>query len=314
MQKDSKIYVSGGRTLIGAAIIRVLKRKGYQHVIGLPEEEFNLTDAVQVDNFFSKTQPEYVFIAAGKSGGIQANLKFPAELMLDNLLVECNVISSAFRHRVKKLLYLASSCIYPRNSPQPIKEENLLTGPLEPTNEAYAIAKIAGAKLCQAYRQQYGVNFIVGIPANAFGPSDDFSIENSHVIPALICKIHEAKTHNAHYVEIWGTGTPRREFIYADDLANACIFAMLNYDGPEPINLGGGTEISIGNLALIIKDVIGFPGELKYDTSRPDGMPIKALDSSKLAKMGWKATTSLQTALLETYKEFLQIQKSINVR
>lgn len=308
MKENSRVYVAGGQTLIGAAILRQLERQGYTNIVGKSGEEPDSIDAGAVNDFFSRRLPEYVFVATGKSGGIEANRKYPAELMLDNLLVECNIIHSAYLHGVKKLLYLASSCCYPKHCPQPMRVESLLTGPLEPTNEAYAVAKIAGIKLCQAYRQQYGTNFIVGIPANTFGPGDDFSPEDSHVIAGLIRKMHEAKTLDAPYVQIWGTGTSRREFIFADDLADACIFIMSKYDNIEPINLGGGTDLAIKELALMIKDVVGYSGELRYDTTRPDGMPLKSLDSSKLLEMGWRPKTSFQNALWATYG-FLQTQQ-----
>ena len=309
MERHSKIYVAGGQTLVGAAILRQLERQGYPNIVGRPGEEPELTDATQVDAFFARTAPDYVFLAAGKSGGIGANQKYPAELMLDNLLVECHVIHNAYHYGVKKLLYLASSCSYPKHCPQPMRVESLLTGPLEPTNEAYAVAKIAGIKLCQAYRQQYGVNFIVGIPANAFGPGDDFSLEDSHVIAALIRKMHEAKELDLESVDIWGTGTPRREFIFADDLADACIFIMCEYDSSEPINIGGGSDLSIRKLAELIKEVVGYPGELRFDTSKPDGMPLKVLDSSKLKEMGWQPRTPFRSALSVTYDWFLQMER-----
>lgn len=305
MEITSRIYVAGGQTLIGAAILRQLERQGYTNIVGKPGEEPDLTDAGAVDDFFSRRSPEYVFVAAGKSGGIEANRKYPAELMLDNLLVECHIINNAYRHGVKKLLYLASSCCYPRHCPQPMRVESLLTGPLEPTNEAYAVAKIAGIKLCQAYRQQYGSSFIVGIPANVFGPGDDFSPEDSHVIAGLLKKTHEAKMLDAPQVQVWGTGTSRREFIFADDLGDACIFVMSEYDNIEPINLGSGIDLAIKELALMIKDVVGYSGELRYDTARPDGMPLKSLDSSKLLEMGWRPKTPFQNALRVTYG-FLQ--------
>ena len=306
MEKQAKIHVAGGQTLIGAAILRELERQGYANIVGRPGEEPELTDAVQVDAFFARTTPEYVFLAAGKSGGIKANQKYPAELMLDNLLVGCHIIYSAYRHGVKKLLYLASSCSYPKNCPQPMQVESLLTGPLEPTNEAYALAKVAGIKLCQAYRQQYGANFISGIPANAFGPGDDFGPEDSHVIAALIRKMHEAKEQGQEVVEIWGTGSPRREFIFADDLADACIFVMNKYGGAQPINLGCGLDMSIAELALAVKEVTGFQGQIHFDTSKPDGMPVKLLDSSELNTLGWRPRVSFHSALLETYEWFLE--------
>jgi GDP-L-fucose synthase len=305
MEKNSRLFVAGGETLIGGALLRQLQRHGYQHVIDDQTPPLDLTDANQVADFFARHSPEYVFLAAGKSGGIEANRHYPAELMLDNLLVECHLIHNAYQHGVKKLLYLASSCTYPKLCPQPMRIESLLTGPLEPTNEAYAVAKIAGIKLCEAYRQQYGANFIVGIPANAFGPDDDFSLDNSHVIPALLRKMHEAKTQSADQVEIWGTGAPRREFIFADDLAEACIFVMQHYDGAEPINLGGGEDVSIRELADLALKVVGYQGWLHFDTSKPDGMPLKALDASRLREMGWVAGTSLKDGLEATYMSFL---------
>jgi GDP-L-fucose synthase len=307
MDKNSRIFVAGGETLIGCALLRQLQRHGYQQVTDDQNPPLNLTDANHVADFFARHSPEYVFLAAGKSGGIEANRHYPAELMLDNLLVECHLIHNAYQHGVKKLLYLASSCTYPKLCPQPMRIESLLTGPLEPTNEAYAVAKIAGIKLCEAYRQQYGANFIVGIPANAFGPEDDFSLDNSHVIPALLRKMHEAKARSADQVEIWGTGAPRREFIFADDLAEACIFVMQHYNGAEPINLGGGEDVSIRELADLALKVVGYQGQLYFDTSKPDGMPLKALDASRLLEMGWAPTTSLQAGLEATYMSFRNI-------
>jgi GDP-L-fucose synthase len=311
LEKQARVYVAGGQTLAGAAILRQLRSQGYSNIIGLDNGEPALTDVVAVNDFFSLYQPDYVFLAAGKSGGIEANRKYPAELMLDNLLIECNIIGSAHRFGVKKLLYLASSCCYPKHSPQPMRVESLLTGPLEPTNEAYAVAKIAGIKLCQAYRQQHAANFIVAIPANAFGPGDDFSPENSHVIAGLIRRMHEAKVQSLPLVEIWGTGTPQREFIFANDLGDACLFLMIGYNGAEPINIGGGTALSIRELALLIKGVVGYSGELRYLSSRPDGMPFKALDSRKLLEMGWKPATPFPAALHGTYQAFLRTQQEL---
>lgn len=305
MDKNANIYVAGGQTLIGAAMLRQLERQGYKNLASLPPAEPDLTDREQVSNFFASNKPDYVFLAAGKSGGISANQKYPADLMLDNLLVICNVIDSAYHSGVKKLLYLASSCSYPKHSPQPMQVESLMTGTLEPTNEAYAMAKIAGIQLCQAYCQQYGANFISGIPANAFGIGDDFSLEESHVIPALIRKMHEAKMASAESVEIWGTGTARREFILADDLADACLFIMDKYDEKKPINIGGGLDLSIKELAELIKDAVGYRGLLRFDTRKPDGMPLKALDSSKLSSMGWQPKTSFYAAISLTYDWFL---------
>jgi len=308
LDKQSRIYVAGAEALIGAALVRQLDRQGYRNLVGQPGDAPDLADGAQVDAFFARTKPEFVFFAAGKSGGIRANQKYPADLMIDNLLAACHVIQAAHRHGVKKLLYLASSCSYPKHCPQPMRVESLLTGPLEPTNEAYAVAKLAGLKLCQAYRQQHGANFICGIPADAFGPGDDFSPEDSHVVPALIRRMHEAKLAHAASVEIWGTGSPRREFIFADDLADACLFAMRHYDGPEPLNLGGGSNLSIKELAETIQAVVGFAGELRFDTSKPDGMPLKGLDSSRLLALGWRPQTPFRDALEATYQWFLRAQ------
>ncbi len=311
MEKHSRIYVAGGDTLIGAAILRQLHQQGYANVIGGPGREPDLTVAEAVGEFFARVAPDYVFVAAGKSGGIEANRKYPAGLMLDNLLTASHLIHAAFQFGVKRLLYLASSCCYPKHCLQPMRVESLLTGPLEPTNEAYAVAKIAGLKLCEAYRQQHGADFVVGIPANAFGPGDDFSPEDSHVIAALLQRLHAAKIAAAPYIEIWGTGRPRREFIFADDLADACLFVMNCYTGMTPINLGGGVDISIGELAALIKETVEYQGELRYDPARPDGMPLKALDSQPLLELGWRAATPFRVALQKTYKSF---QESLNVR
>ncbi len=306
LEKHSRIYVAGSDTPIGAALLRELDRQGYDEIVGRPGREPDLTDAAQVEAFFARHSPRHVFVAAGRSGGIAANQKYPAELMLDNLLLGCHLIHAAHRHGVKKLLYLASSCSYPRQSPQPMREEYLLTGPLEPTNEAYAVAKIAGVKLCQAYRQQYGANFITGIPANAFGPGDDFDPENSHVIAALMRRMHEAKEAGSEAVEIWGTGSPRREFIFVDNLAEACLVAMDRYDSIEPINLGGGTDLSIKELAYLVQEVTGFEGQIRFDATKPDGMPVKLLDSSKLLGLGWQPRVSFADALRATYDWFVQ--------
>lgn len=308
MDKKAKIYVVGGDTLIGAAIIRQLKKEGFVNVIGETEVRLDLIDASQIDEFFRSNCPEYVFLAAGKSGGIMANIRYPAELMRNNLLIECHFIHSAFRCGVKKLLYLASSCCYPKFCPQPMREESLLAGPLEPTNEAYAIAKIAGIKLCQAYYRQYGSNFISAIPGDPFGPGDDFSHEDSHVIAALIRKVHEAKARGAESVEVWGSGAPRRGFIFVDDLASACLFVMQEYNDVEPINLGSGFDISIRDVAMLIQEVVGFQGRVSFDTSKPDGMPVKVLDSSKLTGMGWKPNNSFKFSLSATYDWFKTLQ------
>lgn len=309
MDKKAKIFVAGGHKLIGSSLLRVLKNQEYQNVFDASLEPC-LSDPGEVEAFFRRENPEYVFLTAGKSGGITANQKYPAEFMLDNLLIECLVIDAAYRYRVKKLLYLASSCCYPRDCSPPMREDQLLTGPLEPTNEPYALAKIAGLKLVQSYRNQYGVNFICGIPANCFGPGDDFGKENSHVIGALIRRAHEAKQQRRKEMTIWGTGKPRREFIYVDDLADACIFIMENYDESGPINLGPGGDISIAQLAQMIRKVTSFPGELVFDSSKPDGMPIKVLDTTKLQNLGWKSKVSFQKALELTYSWFLSQGKA----
>ena len=306
VDKDAKIYVSGTQTPLGAAILRQLEQQGYGNIVGGPGKEPDPTDAAQLDAFFAKNTPHYVFVTAGKSGGIAANQKYPAGLMMDNLLVACHVVHSAYYHGVEKLLYLASSCSYPRQCPQPMAVDALLSGPLEPTNEAYAIAKIAGIKLCQAYNQQYGTNFVSCIPTNTFGPGDDLDLEDSHVIAALMRKMHEAKLTGAEYVEIWGTGAPRREFIFVDDLADACIFIMRNYHELGPVNIGSGAVLSIAELAMLIKEVVAYRGEVRFDTGRPDGMPMKVLDSNELLKMGWRPLTSLSDALAQMYTWYLK--------
>jgi GDP-L-fucose synthase len=301
MRNNSHIFVAGDDTLIGASLLHRLKTSGHKNAVGNVETGLDLHNTAGVEYFFKENSVEYIFLAAGKSGGIMANVKYPADLIFDNLIIECNVIHAAHKAGVKKLLYLASSCSYPKHCPQPMKEEYILTGPLEPTNEAYAVAKIAGIKLCESYRRQHGEDFICGIPANAFGPGDDFDPENSHVIAALVVKIHDAVINNTPKVEIWGTGAPRREFIFTDDLAGACIFAMLNYSGEPPINLGVGNDVSIKQLAEAVSDIAGFKGELAFDTSKPDGMPVKLLDSGKLSVLGWKPEVEFREALKKTY-------------
>jgi GDP-L-fucose synthase len=306
VKETTRICVAGGDTLIGAALEQRLQERGFQPLVGIGGDDPDLTCAWEVDNFFAEERPEYVFLVAGKSGGIRANQAYPVELMRDNLLVATHVLESAYRHGTRKLLYLASSCSYPRLAPQPMSVDALLTGPLEPTNEAYALAKLAGLKLCQAYRQQYGVPFITALPANAFGPHDDFSAEDSHVIPGLIRRLHEARSMNQPAVPIWGTGRARREFLYSLDLADACIFVMQHYDDQTPINLGGGQDLSIAEVAQAIAEVVGYRGQLEFDSSRPDGMPRKALDSERLGTLGWAPATDFRTALAATYRWFLQ--------
>ena len=302
MEKDSRIYIAGARTLVGDAICRVLRQHEYGRLI---TDGPDLEDARAVDAFFEGARPEYVFCAAGRVGGIQTNQAIPAELMIDNLRIVSHLIPSAHRHGCRKLLYLASACTYPRLCPQPMKEEYLLTGPFEPTNEFYSVAMLAGLKLCQAYRRQYGADFICGIPANPFGIGDDFDPAASHVIAALIRRMHEAKEQGAEFIEVWGTGKARRDFLFADDLADACVFVMNRYSGLDPINLAGETDVSIVELARAVKDVTGFEGEIRFDASKPDGMPVKVLDASKLKALGWAPRVAFPEALRRTYEWFL---------
>lgn len=304
MNKAPKLFVAGADGLIGGAVLREVEAKGFYNATGQGNRAPDLKDPKSVHDFFQRERPEYVIFAAGKTGGIAANQENPADLMFDNLTSSCNVIHASYARGVKKLLYLASSCCYPRHCPQPMKEEYLLTGPLEPTNEAYALAKIAGLKLCQAYRQQYRMNFVCGIPANAFGPGDDFSPEGSHVIGGLMRRMRDAKSRDEDRVVAWGSGMPRREFIYVEDLAKACVFVLENYEEDTPVNLGGGYCLTIARIAEKIKEVCGFKGEIVFDASKPDGMPVKILDSGKLEKMGWKAEWNLDDALKNTYKWF----------
>ncbi len=305
MEQDSRIYVAGGETLIGAALLRRLEYHGYTSPCNRGQDEADLTVASEVEACFQRVRPQHVFHAAGKSGGIGANVSLPAELMRDNLLAGTHVVDAAHRHRVRKLLYLGSSCSYPRDCPQPMRVQDLLSGPLEPTSEAYAVAKIAGIRLCQAYRRQYPDAFNVGIAANAFGPGDDFSLEDSHVIAALMRKMHEAKLRGDDAIAVWGTGSARREFVFVDDLADACIKVMLDYSDDEPINLGGGPVLSIRELAEAVRRVVGFPGRLEFDPSKPDGMPMKGLETSKLQDMGWRPQVAFDDALRVTYQWFL---------
>lgn len=305
MDKNAKIFVADNDGLVGGAILAELQRSGCSHVLQQPNG-LNLTDPGEVDEFFARNRPSHVFLVGGKTGGIRRNQLHPATLMRDNLLVNCHVIESAYRHGVQKLLYLASSCVYPKLAPQPMKVEYLTGGKLEPTNEPYAMAKLAGLFLCQAYRQEFGRPFITAIPANVFGPGDNFDFEDSHVIAALMRRMHEAKKHKFAEIEVWGSGRPRREFIFSEDIARACLFLMDTYDAEEPINIGVGCDWSIREIAEMIRDVIEYTGVLKFDPSKPDGMPAKLLDSSALAQMGWKANTQIRTALSMTYSWFLQ--------
>jgi GDP-L-fucose synthase len=310
MEKSSKIFVAGHRGMVGSAIVRKLQKEGFTNIVLRTSAELDLRNQEAVHIFFEKEKPDYVFLAAAKVGGILANNTYRAEFLYDNLLMESNIIHAAYKNEVKKLLFLGSSCIYPKLAPQPLKEEHLLTGLLESTNEPYAIAKIAGIKLCEAYRDQYGCNFIAAMPTNLYGPGDNYHLQNSHVIPAMIRKFHEAKVNSAATVEIWGTGTPLREFMYADDMAAACFFLMQEYNEKLFVNVGTGEEVTIKDLALLIKEVTGFAGTIQFDTSKPDGTPRKLMDSSKLHALGWKHTTSLRDGLAKAYRFFQQENKA----
>ena len=299
--KNSKIYIAGHRGLVGSSIARKLRLAGYSNLVERTSRELNLCDQVATDAFFQAEKPEYVFMAAAKVGGIWANQTYPADFIHDNLMIEANVIAAAHKIGVKKLLFLGSSCIYPKLAPQPLKEEYLLSGQLEPTNEPYAIAKIAGIKLCESYRRQYGDNFISVMPTNLYGINDSFDLENSHVLPALIRKFHEAKVAAQPTVTIWGTGTPQREFLFVDDLADALVYLMQHYDEPEIINIGTGTDVTIAALAALIAKVVDFSGTVVYDSSKPDGTPRKLLDVSKINRIGWQAKTSLEDGINQTY-------------
>jgi len=309
MEKNSRIYVAGHTGMVGSAIVRCLERNGYENIIKRNHKELDLTNQAECERFFNEVKPEYVFLAAAKVGGIHANDTYPADFIMENMLIECNVIRSAFMNKVKKLMFLGSACIYPKLCPQPIKEEYLLTGPLEPTNEAYALAKITGIKMCQSYNKQYGTRYISVMPANLYGINDRFDAYNSHVIPSMMVKFHRAKTENRPYVELWGTGNPLREFLYVDDMAEACLYLMLNYEGSEPVNIGSGKEISIRDLAGIIRDVVGFTGEIVFDSSKPDGTPRRVLDNSKIASMGWKPKIDIREGLRREYEYYINMLK-----
>ena len=306
MNRIDKIYVAGHRGLVGSALVRRLEDEGFENVLTPAREKLDLTDSRAVDEFFAAERPEYVFLAAAKVGGILANSTYPADFLRDNLAIELAVIDAAFRYGVKKLLFLGSSCIYPKYASQPIKEDYLLTGELEPTNEPYAVAKIAGIKLCEGYRKQYGVDFISAMPTNLYGPGDNFDLQSSHVLPALIRKFHEAKERADSTVTVWGTGKPRREFLYVDDLADACVYVMENYSDGRPINIGVGEDVSISELAELVREVVDYGGEIIYDPSKPDGTPRKLLDVSKLHDLGWQAHTSLREGIARTYAWFLK--------
>ncbi|NMA33108.1 MAG: GDP-L-fucose synthase [Clostridiaceae bacterium] len=305
MEKDSRIYVAGHIGMVGSAIIRCLQQNGYENIIKRTHSELDLTNQSETEKFFEEKRPEYVFLAAAKVGGIHANDTYPADFIMENMLIECNVIRSAFRNNVKKLMFLGSACIYPKLCPQPIREEYLLTGALEPTNEAYAIAKISGIKMCQSYNKQYGTRYISVMPANLYGINDRFDEHNSHVIPSMIIKFHRAKCENQQFVELWGTGKPLREFLYIDDMAEACLWLMQNYESSELINIGSGNEISIRKLAEIIREVVGFQGEIRFDAAKPDGTPRRVLDNSKILATGWKPKVDMKEGIRREYEYYL---------
>lgn len=306
---DAKIYVAGHKGMVGSAIVRALEKQGYTNILKRTSTQLDLREQLSVDAFFAKERPEYVFLAAAKVGGIQVNKDFPADFLFQNMAIQNNVIEASRINKVKKLMFLGSSCIYPKNSPQPIKEEYLLTGELEKTNDAYAIAKIAGIKMCEAYNSQYGCNYISVMPSNLYGLNDNYDLESSHVLPALIHKVYEAKRNNSQEVTIWGSGNPKREFLYADDLAQACIYLMKNYNGNEIINIGSGSDLSIRELAETIASTLNYNGELVFDASKPDGTARKLLDVSKINAMGWKSSTTLKEGIALAYLDFLKNNK-----
>lgn len=304
MNKDAKIYVAGHNGMVGSAIVRKLKTDGYTNILTASSKELNLISQADTNAWFAAHQPDYVFVAAAKVGGIHANNVYRADFLYQNLMIECNTIHAAFEHKVKKLLFLGSTCIYPKMAPQPLKESYLLSGYLEETNEPYAIAKIAGIKLCESYKRQYGCNFISAMPTNLYGPNDNYDLNNSHVLPALIRKFHEAKINQVPEVVMWGTGSPYREFLHADDLAGALCYLMENYDGEEFVNCGSGVEITIKDLALLVKEIVGYEGNIVHDTTKPDGTPRKLTDVSKLHGLGWRHTIELREGITAVYKEF----------
>ncbi|WKN32995.1 GDP-L-fucose synthase [Porifericola rhodea] len=304
MEKDAKIYIAGHRGMVGSAILRNLQSKGFSNFVLRTSSELDLKDQGQVAQFFAEEKPDYVFLAAAKVGGIHANNTYRGQFLYENLMIQNNVIHQSYENGVKKLQFLGSSCIYPKMATQPLREDYLLTGELEPTNEPYAIAKIAGIKMCEAYRSQYGCDYISVMPTNLYGPNDNYDLNNSHVLPALIRKFHEAKENNAESVEIWGTGSPKREFLHVDDLAEACVYLMDNYSEPELVNIGTGEDIAIKDLALLIKEIVGFEGELRFDTSKPDGTPRKLMDVGKLHSYGWKHKIELREGISAVYEEY----------
>lgn len=301
MNKEGKIYIAGHRGMVGSAILRKLQAEGFSNFVLKTSDELDLRNQRGVNDFFAKEKPDYVFLAAAKVGGIVANNTYRADFIYENLIIECNVIHAAFLNKTQKLMFMGSSCIYPKLAPQPLKEEYLLTGLLEETNEPYAIAKIAGIKLCDAYRRQYGCNFISVMPTNLYGPNDNYDLEKSHVLPALIRKFHEAKISGQKEVEIWGSGSPLREFLHVDDLADACFYLMQNYNDEGLVNIGTGNDISIKELALLVKKIVGYEGELKFNTSKPDGTPRKLMDVSKLHSFGWKHKIELEEGIRSVY-------------
>ncbi len=311
MKPTDKIYIAGHNGLVGSAILRALKLKGYNNLVYRSSKELDLRNQAAVENFFKQEKPQFVFLAAAKVGGIVANNTYRADFLYDNLMIVSNIVHAAYNNKVTKLLFLGSSCIYPKLAPQPIKEEYLLTGPLEYTNEPYAIAKIAGIKLCESFRDQYGANYISAMPTNLYGINDNYHPENSHVLPALIRRFHEAKESGLAEVVIWGSGTPKREFLFADDLAEACLFLMEKYNEKEIINIGCGADVSIKELAELVKEIIGYTGKLVFDTTKPDGTPRKLLDVSKIHALGWQHKTALKDGMKTAYQDFLAKQKSL---
>ena len=303
-----KIYIAGHKGMVGSAILRKLQEQGHSNFVFRTSSELDLTNQLSVQEFFKTEKPDYVFLAAAKVGGIYANNTYPAEFIYQNLMMQSNIIHQSYLNNVKKLLFLGSSCIYPKLAPQPMKEEYLMSGYLEPTNEPYALAKIAGIKMCQSYNRQYKTNYISLMPTNLYGPNDNYHLENSHVLPALIKKFHLAKAENQPYTEIWGTGTPKREFLYVDDLAEAALFLMENYNDSEIVNVGTGEDISIKDLALLVKEIVGYSGDIKFDSTKPDGMPRKLLDISKLKNLGWEPKISLTEGIALAYQDFLKNQ------
>lgn len=309
MNKESKIFVAGHRGMVGSSIVRRLQAEGFTQILTRNRSDLDLLDRLAVRRFFEMERPEFVFDAAARVGGIIANSEKPVEFLIENLTIQNNVIQAAADFGAAKLLFLGSSCIYPKLAPQPISEDSLLTGPLEPTNDAYALAKIAGIKLCQAYAKQYGKNFISAMPTNLYGPNDNFDLRTSHVLPALIRKVHEAKASGARSVSVWGTGTPRREFLHVDDLADACLFLLKNYDSPEIVNIGCGEDVSIRELAETVRETLGFDGDLEFDASKPDGTPRKLLNIEKLRSLGWSPRIRLREGILDAYAWFLQLAR-----